>query len=65
MSAEKLEQLNNELKRNEGERAESFGLINVYDRIRILTKDQFHFKISSEENMGTSITICINSLLEE
>jgi len=65
MSKEKLEQLNNALKQGNGKRAESFGLLNVHDRIRILTKDKFHFQIHSEQGMGTSITICINSLLEE
>ncbi|WP_283674743.1 sensor histidine kinase [Butyricicoccus sp. Marseille-Q5471] len=65
MTAEKLEQLRNTLERREDERAESFGLINVYDRIQTLTRGHFNFNIQSEQGIGTSITIRIHRLTEE
>ena len=40
-------------------------MLNVYDRIRALTRGRFSFRIQSEEGIGTSITIRINRFLEE
>ncbi|MDO4270268.1 MAG: sensor histidine kinase [Eubacteriales bacterium] len=65
MSPEKLEELQNTLERREGKRAESFGMVNVYDRIRSLTRGRFSFRIQSEQGIGTSITIRISRFMEE
>lgn len=65
MPPEKLRALQNALERNDGKRAESFGMLNVYDRIRALTRGRFSFRIQSEQGIGTSITIRINRFLEE
>ncbi|MDY3619491.1 sensor histidine kinase [Agathobaculum sp.] len=65
MPPDKLRALQNALERTGGKRAESFGMLNVYDRIRALTRGRFSFRIQSEEGIGTSITIRINRFLEE
>lgn len=65
IAPEKLAELQNTLARSEGKQAESFGLLNVHDRIRALTRGRFSFRIQSEQGIGTSITIRIKRFMED
>lgn len=65
MQPAQLHALQNALERKGDQRAESFGMLNVHDRIRTLTRGHFTFSIQSELDVGTSIAIHIESLREE
>ncbi len=62
MSERKLKALNNTLKRNDGEKVDSYGLINVNRRIKLYFGDAYGLEYESTENLGTTAIIRIPKL---
>ncbi len=59
MSERKLKALNNTLKKNDGEKIDSYGLINVNRRIKLYFGDAYGLEYESIENLGTTAVIRI------
>lgn len=65
MSEERLSALINTVKKGSGAKIESYGLVNVDERIKIMFGDEYGLSFDSKPGEGTKVTVTIPKLLEE
>ena len=65
MSEERLSALINTIKKGSGIKIESYGLVNVDERIKILFGSEYGLSFDSKPGEGTQVTVTIPKLVEE
>ena len=65
MTAEQLDELNNVLHSSGAGKLDSYGIINVKERIRIFFGDKYGLSYKSIEGEGTEVTIRIPAILDD